>query len=104
MLGWFNTKEVDALADSVVADLRTRFPASGHEVQTQKDVQRVLKGVDRLLARVDQFARERRPNLYKKARFGNRVRWGLVEAQYPAEFAQAITDELVTHLTLASRR
>jgi hypothetical protein len=56
-------------------------------VQTKKDVQRVLKGVDRLLARVEEFARRERLNVYKKARFGNRIQWALREAQYPAEFA-----------------
>ena len=104
MLGWFNTKDVDAFADSMVAELRARFPPSGLEVQTKKDVQRVLKGVDRLLARVEEFARRERLNVYKKARFGNRIQWALREAQYPAEFAEAMTQELVTHLTLAARK
>lgn len=104
MLDWFNTKDVDAFADSVVADLQSRFPPAGMELQNKKDVARVLKGVDRLLGRVEDFARNGRLNVYKNARFGNRVKWALREAQYPAEFAEAISHELVTQLVLASRK
>jgi hypothetical protein len=104
MLAWFDTREVDAFADQIVADLRARYPASGFDVAKKKDVERVLKSVDRLLARVEELARRGRLNVYKKARFGNRVKWGLREAQYPDEFADAMTHELVTQLTLASRK
>ena len=104
MLGWFDTKEVDAFADAVVAELRSRFPPTGVEVQKKKDVQRVLKGVDRLVARVEEFARGGRLNVYKKARFGNRVKWALKEAQYPEPFVEALTHELVAQLALASRK
>ena len=104
MLSWFNTKEVDAVADAVVAELRARFPPPGHEVRNKKDVQRVLKGVDRVMARVEELARHGRLNVYKKARFGNRVQWALRESQYPAEFAEAMTHELITQLTLATQK
>jgi len=104
MLGWLDTKVVDAFADSVVADLRARFPPGGLEVQKKKDLRRVLKGVDRLLARVEEFGRSGRLNVYKKARFGNRVKWALKEAQYPEHFVEAMTHELVAQLTLASRK
>jgi hypothetical protein len=104
MLDWFNTKEVDAFADQIVADLRNRYPPSGFDVSKRKDVDRVVKSVDRLLARVEELARHGRLNVYKKARFGNRIKWGLREAQYPAEFAEAMTHELVTQLTLAARK
>jgi hypothetical protein len=32
------------------------------------------------------------------------VRWALHEAGYPPEFVRTMTDELVTHLTLAARK
>ena len=104
MLEWFNTKTVDAFADSVVAELRMRFPPSGVDVQKKKDVERVLRGVERLHARVEEFARHGRLNVYKKARFGNRVKWALRDAQYPAEFVEACTAELLERLILAARK
>ncbi len=104
LFNWLNTKEVDAFADSVVAELQQRFPPSGVDLSTQKAVERVLKNVDRLMLRVADFARERRLNLYKKARFGSRIKWALKEAKYPQVFIDVMTHELVTQLALAPRK
>jgi hypothetical protein len=104
LFAWFNTREVDEFADSVVAELLQRFPPSGVDLSTKKAVERLMKNVDRLMLRVSDFASGHELNLYKKARFGNRIRWGLREAQYPARFVEVMTYELVTQLTLASRK
>ncbi len=104
IFSWLDTKEVDEFADSVVAELLQRFPPSGLDLSTKKTIERVLKNVDKLMLRVGDFARGRKLNLYKKARFGNRIKWALKEAQYPAQFVEVMTHELVTQLTLASRK
>lgn len=103
LFSWLDTKEVDEFADSVVAELLQRFPPSGLDLSTKKTIERVVKNVDKLMLRVGDFARGRKLNLYKKARFGNRIKWALKEAQYPAQFVEVMTHELVTQLTLASR-
>lgn len=104
LFGWLDTKEVDAFADSVVAELLRRFPPSGVDLSSKKAVDRVVRQVDALMARVGEFARGRRLNVYKKARFGNRIKWALKEASYPALFIDVMTHELVTQVTLASRK
>jgi hypothetical protein len=104
LFDWFNTKEVDAFADSVVAELQQRFPPSGVDLSTQRAVDRVAKNVDRLMARVGEFARSRRLNLYKKARFGNRIKWALKEARYPELFVDVMTHQLVTELAVAANK
>src|SRR6266581_3721030 len=81
---WFDCKEVDEFADTIVADLVKRFPPSDVGVPARK-------AADRL-------------NLYKKAHLGNRVKWALKEAGYPEEFVDALTYELVTVVTLVSGR
>lgn len=101
-LNWFNTKEVDEFADGIVAELLRRFPPSGVDLSTQKAVERVTRNVDMLMQRVAEFARTRPLNVYKKARFGNRVKWALKEAKYPPVFVDVMTHEFVTQLTLAS--
>jgi hypothetical protein len=50
--------------------------------------------------RISQFAAEHRPNLYQKACFGNRVKWALKEAGYPAPFVEVATYEFITQMTL----
>lgn len=104
VFGWLDTKEVDAFADSVVAELLRRFPPSGVDLSTRKAVERVMKNVDALMLRVGDFARGRRLNVYKKARFGNRIKWALKEARYPELFVDVMTHELVTQVTVASRK
>lgn len=104
LFSWLDTKQVDEFADSVVAELLQRFPPSGLDLSTKKTIERVVKNVDKLMLRVGDFARGRKLNLYKKARFGNRIKWALKEAQYPAQFVEVMTHELVTQLTLASRK
>jgi hypothetical protein len=104
LFSWLDTREVDEFADSVVADLLQRFPPSGIDLSTRKSIERVTKNVDKIMLRVGDFASRRRLNLYKKARFGNRIKWALKEAQYPPQFVEVMTHELVTQLTLASRK
>jgi hypothetical protein len=62
-----------------------------------------LKGVhNAAFNRVDVFARSRPLNLYKKAHLGNRFKWSLREAGYPGAFADALSSEFLTLVTLAS--
>lgn len=100
---WFDVKEVDAFADSIVAELRERYPPSGVELPATKAFDRLRKSFARMFARIDTFARSGSLNLYKKARLGNRVRWALKEAGYPEEFVETFTRELVTHVALARK-
>jgi hypothetical protein len=103
VFSWLDTKEVDGFADSVVAELMQRFPPTGVDLSTQRAIERVVKNVDKIALRVAEFGRSRKLNVYKKARFGNRVKWALKEAKYPEQFVDVMTQELVTQLTLASR-
>ena len=103
MLAWFSSKHVDEFADSIIAELLERFPPSGIELSTEKSAQKAMKNLDRILARIGAFAAERRPNLYQKARFGNRIKWTLKEAGYAPHVVELMTHELVTKMALASR-
>ena len=104
VFAWLDTKEVDAFADSVVKELLERFPPTGVDLSTRKSVERVLKNVDKLLGRVTEFTRSRKLNVYKKARFGNRVKWALREAKYPPQFVDIMTHKLVEQAALASSK
>lgn len=101
---WFETKEVDAFADSIVAELRERYPPSGVELPATKAIERLRKSFGRMFARIDDFARSNPLNLYKKARLGNRVKWALRDAGYQEEFIEVFTRELVMHVALAMRK
>ena len=102
-IGWFRTKEVEAFADSLVAELVERFPPSGG-VTGKKAFDKLRRTFGATFDRIDAFARTQNLNLYKKAHFANHVRWALKEAGYPPDFVKTMTQELVAHVTLESRR
>ncbi len=104
MLRWFDTKEVDALADSIVAELRDRVPSASIGAGKRRDAERARKAFAGVFGRVDAFFAARRVNLYQKARFGNRVRWALREAGYPDGFVEEATRELVMHAAISARK
>jgi hypothetical protein len=105
MLGdWLNTSEVDAFVDAIVAELVKRFPPEGVELPAKKATERLRRTHDVIFRRVEAFASATALNLYKKAHLGNRCKWALKDAGYPDEFVETLTHELVTVVTLSSRK
>jgi hypothetical protein len=102
LLHWFSRKHIDEFADSVVAELRQQFPQAGIDLSTRKSAEKAVRTLDRIFTRISAFAAERRPNLYQKACFGNRVKWALKEASYPEPFVEVATDKFVTYMTVRS--
>ena len=104
MLAWFDCSEVDAFVDTIVADLVKRLPPERVELPGKKAMERLRKTHDVIFRRVGAYASAARLNLYKKAHLGNRFLWALKEAGYSEEFVGSLTHELVTAVTLASRK
>lgn len=102
MFGWFDSKAVDAFADAAVADLVKRVPPA--KLGAKNAAQRLKSTGDMIFTRAESFGRSQPLNVYQRARLGNRVKWALREAGYPAEFVDALTYELVTVVTLAAVR
>ena len=100
LLKWFSTREVDAFADSVVADLRTRFPRDGVDVSDRKAAEKALTTIDRILGNITAFGTRHTPNLYQKARFGNRIKWALKDAGYPEPFIDVVIHEFLKRLAM----
>lgn len=100
---WFRSKDIDEFADTLVAELRQRFPPTGIELTAKKGAERLGKIHQALFARVTSFARGTGLNLYRKARLGNRVKWALLDAGYPKPFVDAFVQELLTTVVLESR-
>ncbi len=102
LLNWFSRKHIDEFAGSIVAELLVRFPQSGVDLSTRKSAEKAMRTLDRIFSRISVFAVERRPNFYQKACFGNRIKWGLKEAGYPAPFVDVATEKFLTYMTFAS--
>lgn len=102
MFGWLSTKEVDQFADSIVAQVLERFPGGEVDLSTKKAAERAMKTLERMYSGIAQFAARQRPNLYQKARFGNRIRWALRDAGYADAFIAIVTHEFVKQLTVSA--
>jgi len=103
MLKWLRTKEVDGFADSVVAELAKRVPLNMLRKEGGKADKRFSRMTDVISDQVRAFALKERPNVYQRARLGNRVKWALKDAGYPEPFVDAFTTELVTLVTVATK-
>jgi hypothetical protein len=103
MLGWLKTSEVDALADAVVGDLTQRVPLNALRKEGDKADKRFTRMTEVISDRVRAFGHTQRPNIYQRARLGNRVKWALKDAGYPEPFVDAFVTELVTLVTVASK-
>ncbi len=100
-LGWFDTKELDDFADTIVSELVRRYPP-GQGITGKNAFERLKKSFAAAFDRMDRFLAGRKLNLYKKAHFANRIRWALTEAGYPPDFVSTMTQEVVTHVTIAA--
>ena len=104
MFNWFNTREVDAFAKSIVEDLLERYPPDGKDFEPKKAVERLVRTHDALFARVGSFAKSAKLNAYKIAHLGTQVKWGLKDAGYPKDFIDTFTIELLAVLTVQKRK
>jgi hypothetical protein len=103
VLAWFDTRELDDFADAIVAELVRRYPPSGEEVGGKKAFERLRRSFGATFDKIDRFLSGHKLNVYKKARFANRVRWALTEAGYRPDFVATMTEEVVTHVTVRTR-
>ena len=103
MLRWLKTSEVDAMADTVVGELTERVPLNALRKEGGRADKRFTRMTDVISDQVRAFAREKRPNIYQRARLGNRVKWALRDAGYPDPFVDAFVTELVTLVTVATK-
>ncbi len=104
MLKWLSTREVDEFAKTIVSELTKRVPAAGIDPSDKKALKKLLKTQNSIFDQVERFARDRSLNLYQKASFGNTFKWALKESGYEPATVDAWTHELVTHLTLKSKK
>jgi hypothetical protein len=100
---WFSAKNVNEFADSLVAELRKRYPPDGIDARADKVATRWRKTHDTLFGRAAAFARAENLNVYLRARLGNRVKWALREAGYTPHFVDTFVHELVAVITVARR-
>lgn len=102
-LGWFDTSKVDRFADALVAELMRRMAPPSLDEADRKIADRIHRMTEALSDRARDFGRTERPNAFKRARLGARVKELLRGAGYPERFVDAFVYELITLITVAAK-
>lgn len=105
VFSWFNTSKVDAFIDAEVAAVVKRLPPSrleGGDAAADKAREQLAKWHDQTLRRAQEFVQREKPNLYQKARIANRMKWALLEAEYPKSFVDPFAYALATVVASAN--
>jgi hypothetical protein len=99
-MGLVDTKDVEAFAESLAADLVRRFPPSSEkrtDASASKQLGNILESLGTQAAR---FRDERQLGLYKKAKLGNAFRWKLKELGYSNTLIEQATHAIVTRVAV----
>jgi hypothetical protein len=104
ILKWFDTKEVDALADRIAKDLVRRVPPSTIDDRGKKAAANREKRRDSIRRQVRDFTSKHRLNVYKKARLANRFKWALHEAGYESAIVDEMTFDMATIMATTRSR
>lgn len=100
---WFDTSDVDALAERMVKEFCERLPIAECQAGGRKAEVRLRGAHDTLLQQAREFASSKRLNIYKKSRLANRVKWALLDSGYPKPLADEIAYELAAITALAGK-
>lgn len=101
IFGWFNSREVDALAAGMARDLAKRVPPASIDGKGKKAENKQKRTHDLVLRQAHDYVRQHKLNLYTKARLANRFKWELLEAGYPKAFVDSMTYELAAIVAAA---
>ncbi len=100
---WFNTEEVDTLADRLAHDLIKRVPLASFDTGGKRSASQQGKLRDALVRQIQDFIGKQRLNIFKKARLANRFKWALIEAGYPREFVDEMAFELAAVMAASQK-
>ena len=97
MFGWFDAKEAKQFGASLAAFYVTQIPLgmSGGEKKFAAKSQSALRSLD---AKIEKFKLNHPLNGYRKAQLGNTFKWALRDAGYDTDYADKLTDWLITRL------
>lgn len=91
-------------AGEIVEKIVKQFPPLNESKLDKKGAQRRLEGiVESVMRDIDIFQEKNKLGWIGKARFGNSVRWRLIEKGYSKIFSEAITEGVVRQITAQER-
>ena len=96
----FSTKDIDALAKELAADIAKRYPPEMEQNKQKKiSEKRITRILEEALDKAKSFNTDHKLGIYKKARLGNNFKWELDNLGYSQQFIDIVTEGMIVYLT-----
>ncbi len=101
----FSAKPLQKLAQSLAADIASRYPAeianSPEPLVSQRRRSEIL---EKIFSRAREFSQENRLGIFGRIRLGSALKWRLKEMGYNEEFIDTAMEHLVASVTHEPRQ
>ena len=97
MAGWFDAREAQQFGATLADFLMERIPPAAVD-NSEEFVLKRQEALHKMRLQIEVFQVDHKLNLFKKAKFGNAFKWKLLDAGYPAEFADHLTRALLLRM------
>jgi len=105
ILEFFFTENDIAFAKEIVNKIATHYPSKVEAKLKFIGGKKRLGGVlESVMEEIGAYQIEHRMGWFRKARFGNEIKWRLKELDYSDAFVDAITEGVITYLATVGRK
>ncbi len=95
MLKWFDAGPAEKQADQAVAEIQALVAKDELASDDGESRKKSIAKLDKTIDRHRRLAATAAYNIYQKAKFANRVKWALRDAEYPDEFIDSVVRLLI---------
>lgn len=100
----FSSKAVNEFGATLAQDIIKRYPVSLDQPGAKKlSAVRLTRIIEDVCKKAEQFQRDNKLGLIRKAKLGNTFRWELKEKGYSDAFIEVATESLMVYLTKGSK-
>lgn len=99
-LNWFDTSEVDAFADSLISEFCQRVTPEHFSGKARGGKGKISEAQSLMFNRLARFAETKRPNLFKRARLANTIKWLLLDRSFDKGFVDTLSVDVAKHISL----
>jgi hypothetical protein len=101
---YFRRSDDKKIARAMAEKIILQYPPKVEsKLKHQGGRKRLSSILELILAEITLYQTEQKMGWFRKAKFSNEFRWKLAEAGYTAEFVEALTEGVVTHLSTCLR-
>jgi hypothetical protein len=98
LLSWFDSRDAVQFAKTVAQEIRSLSPLESRPWEKGPANVKEMKKMEKLFSRIYTFSREKKLNVYTKARFLNTLRWEMTDYGYPPDHTNHLIGVIATKL------